>query len=468
MNSKISLTLTAEQHTQFQTHLFPGDGKEAVAIALCGRCMGSEEHRVIVHKIYPIPYQQCSVRSCERITWSTESLAPLLDQAAQRNLTVLKIHSHPSGFPEFSLVDDECDRELFATIHTWVGGDLPHVSAVMLPDGKIFGRAIDAKINFTSLSVVKVVGDNLHFWYGEEISFQTLDHSQRTTQFLGPATFEMFQKLKVGVVGYSGTGSPLVEGLTRNCVGSLVIVEPDIVEHKNRNRILHTTAKDADEQIAKIDIARRSVEAAGFGTQLITLRCNLFDSIEAIQAFAECDIVFGCMDSIDGRYLLNRLATFYSIPYFDIGVKLEADGQGGIDQICGTIHYLQPGKSSLLSRGVFSLEQVRAASLKRTDPAYYEEQVRSKYIIGVQEERPAVIHVNMIAAGLAIDALLSRLNPYKCDDNSEFASLTFSLVHGEMFRNSEGSVCEVFSRHVGRGDLNPLLDMPEFTLNEDN
>lgn len=468
MNLKFALTLTNEQHNQFHSHLFPGDGSEAVAIALCGRHEGSDEHRMIVHKIHPIPYEQCSVRAPDRITWSTTRLVPLLEQASQRNLAVLKIHSHPSGFSEFSPIDDEYDRDLFTAIHTRVDRALPHVSAVMLPNGRIFGRAIDSEINFIPLSVVKVVGDNLHFWYEEESVSELPDHSQRTAQFLGQATFEMLQNLKVGVVGYSGTGSPLVEALTRSCVGCLVIIEPDVVEHKNRNRIFYTTSKDADEQIAKINVARRSIEAAGFDTRLVTLRCNLFDSTEAIQALAECDIVFGCMDSIDGRYLLNRLATFYSIPYFDIGVKLEADGQGGIDQVCGTIHYIQPGKSSLLSRGVFTLEQVRAASLKRTDPTHYEEQVRSKYIVGIQEERPAVIHVNMIAAGLALDAMLSRLNPYKCDDNSQFASLTFSLVHGEMFRSSEGPLCEVFARHVGRGELNPLLDMPEFTLSKEN
>lgn len=464
MNPKFSLTLTADQHKQLQTHLFPGDGNEAVAIALCGRRNGEDEHRLIVHSLHPIAYEECSVRTPDRITWSTQKLVPLLEQASRRNLAVLKIHSHPSGFPEFSIVDDECDRDLFIAIHTWVDLPFAHASAVMLPNGKMFGRAIDSEINFIPLSVIKVVGDDLHFWYGDETTSFIPEHSQRTAQFLGQATFEMFQKLRIGVVGYSGTGSPFVEALTRSCVGCLVLIEPDIVEHKNRNRIFHTTAEDADGRVPKIDVARRSVETAGFGTRLITMQCNLFDSVEAIQALAECDIVFGCMDSIDGRYLLNRLATFYSIPYFDIGVKLEADGKGSIDQACGTIHYLQPGKSSLLSRGVFTLEQVRAASLKRTDPAHYEEQVRSKYIVGIQEDRPAVIHINMIAAGLAIDAMLSRLNPYKCDENSEFASLTFSLVHGEMFRASEGPVCNVFSRHVGRGDLNPLLDMPEFTI----
>lgn len=57
------------------------------------------------------------------------------------------------------------------------------------------------------------------------------------------------------------------------------------------------------------------------------------------------------MDGAEGRHILSRLCTFYCLPYFGVGVKLEADGMGGMTQICGGINYLQPDGSSLLSRG---------------------------------------------------------------------------------------------------------------------
>ena len=103
----------------------------------------------------------------------------------------------------------------------------------------------------------------------------------------------------------------------------------------------------------------------GLGTVVDTYPASLFDA-RAVRAVASCDVVFGCMDSIDGRHLLNKLATFYLLPYFDMGVKIEADGAGGVDQVCGTVHYLQPGGSSLLSRHVYTMEQVRAAGIYST------------------------------------------------------------------------------------------------------
>lgn len=51
-------------------------------------------------------------------------------------------------------------------------------------------------------------------------------------------------------------------------------------------------------------------------------------SPEAVHEVACCDVIFGCTDGAEARHLLNHIATFYSIPYFDVGVRLDADGQG--------------------------------------------------------------------------------------------------------------------------------------------
>jgi hypothetical protein len=67
--------------------------------------------------------------------------------------------------------------------------------------------------------------------------------------------------------------------------------------------------------------------------------------------------------SLEGRQLLNRIAVFYSIPYFDVGVRLVADGAGGVSHICGSVHYLQPDGSSLVSRGVVTEPGLRAEVL---------------------------------------------------------------------------------------------------------
>lgn len=458
----ISLSLTANQQAELRAHLFPGDGNEAVALALCGRRAGTGTHRLLLHKIVPVPYEYCSLRAPDQVTWSTDILMPLLSEAAKRRLGILKIHGHSESFPHHSDVDDEADRHLFPSIYGWMEDDYPHASAIMLPSGRIFGRTVSPKGEFEPLSAVKVVGDNLHFWHAQDSKSDVPEFARRTAQTFGRDTFAKLRKLKVAVVGCSGTGSPVVEQLARLGVGTLVLVDPDHIEEKNLNRVLNATLEDARRQTLKVDVARRSINNMGLGTEVVTFPQSLFNP-EVVKAIAECDVVFGCMDSVDGRHLLNRLATFYLLPYFDVGVKLEADGKGGIDQACGTVHYLQPGRSSLLSRSMFTLEQVRAAGMKRTDPAHYEEQIKEKYIVGVQEDRPAVISVNMLFASLAMNELLARLHPYRDDPNSGYAAYTISLSQGRICQDTEGETYLPWVKYVGRGDMTPLLEMPELS-----
>ena len=455
--------MTGLQHDEIRRYLFPGDGCEAVAVALCGRRAGREKHILTVREIILIPYNECLERTPVRVKWSTESLIPFLEKATETNGAILKIHSHPGWYPKFSETDDEADTELFESVYGWTDGDAPHSSCVMLPDGKMFGRTIEPSGEFILLDLITVAGDDLDFWYSEEITKnKTPEFAHRHAQAFGAGTFNILRHLSVAVVGCSGTGSPVIEMLGRLGVGRLVIVDPDRVEEKNLNRILNTGIEDARNKECKVDVLARAIRRMGTGTEVIPIAGNLYEA-ETVKMVAECDILFGCMDSVDGRHLLNKIAVFYSIPYFDVGVKLIADGSGSVEQICGTVHYLQPDRSSLLSRRTYTLEQFAAASLKRTNPSEYEKQRQVKYIVGVQEDRPAVISVNMMFASLAVNELLARIHHFRDEGNENYAATRISLTQGQTYYEKETEPCGIFARNVGRGDVFPLLEMPELS-----
>ncbi len=105
------------------------------------------------------------------------------------------------------------------------------------------------------------------------------------------------------------------------------------------------------------------------------------------------------------------------------------------------------------------MEEVQAAGLKRTDPAAYTELLASKYIEGVNEERPAVGPLNGLIASTAILELLARIHPYRDDGNAGFAAQYITLTHGCTQTESDGDRCPVVTRYAGRGDLCPLLGM---------
>jgi len=443
-------------------HVFPDDGCEAVAIALCGRASSTSKHRLLVRRVELIPYEICKVRKPDQVTWPTDVLIPLLAEAAKKNLALVKIHGH-RGYDQFSDVDNFSDSQLFPSIYDWIDSDDPHASVILMDDGSAFGRVVNPDGSFTPLSSLNIVGDDIRiFPLKNTDSDQLPEYGRRVAQTFGKGTFENLKKLKIAVIGCSGTGSPVIEQLARNCVGKLVLIDPDRVEEKNLNRIYNTTMADAVAGRFKVDVLAEAIQAIELGTEVISIAENLFNP-DVIKEVASCDVIFGCVDTVDGRFLLNKLAAFYLLPYFDLGVKIEADGNGGVNQVCGSVHYLKPYGSSLLSRAVFTLEQVRAAGLKRTDPNYYKKQIDEGYIKGGEEDRPAVIQLNSLIASFAVNEFLARLHPYRLDPNGDFAITRISLSHGIFSYENDGLPCESLSKNVGRGDVTPLLDWPELS-----
>lgn len=455
---KTLLRLSGKHYGQLRSHLFPADGKEAVAVILCGRLAGEDRHVLCSHQVIPIPYEACTERTPLRVSWPTSLLLPQMPTAMRRGLAVVKIHSHRGDWRFFSEVDDASDRDLFASVYGWFDGDQPHASCVMLPDGEIFGRRVSENGQFEPLESVAVAGDDFHFWPSES-STPLPGFTQRHAQIFGRGTTARLRQLSAAVIGCSGTGSPLIEQLVRLGIGRLVLVDPDIVEEKNLNRILHATKDDVNAKRPKVEVMRRAILETGLECEVVPVQRNLVDR-DVVRLVAGCDVVFGCMDGAEGRNLLNRLAAFYCLPYFDVGVRLEADGKGGVSQVCGGVQYLQPGGSSLISRGVITPDEIEAEALRRTNPAEYEQRLKVGYIRGIREERPAVISVNMFFASLAVNEFLARLHPFRDDPNSDYAWTSISLTQMQTYPRQDGSACARLAKHVGRGDMTPLLDMP--------
>ncbi len=461
------LRLTGTQTRSLHSHLFPGDGKEAVAIALCGQHRG-RDRQLLVHKVILIPHENCDLRTPDTVAWSTDLIIPALIEADQRGWSIVKFHSHPGGYNAFSEQDDRSDSALFPSIAGWIDHDVRHASVVMLPDGAMFGRTVDEFGTFAALDAIVVAGEALHVWRYADVTgdgpiLPTPGFALRHAQAFGAQTTRRLGGLSIAVIGCSGTGSIVIEQLYRLGVGRLVIIDPDVVKDHNLNRILNTTAADVALHRPKVEVIHDALIKVGLGSEILPIARSLF-SAEAIAAVADCDLVFGCVDSAEARYLINRIAAFYVLPYFDVGVALDADDQGRITQVCGYIHYMQPDLSSMVSRGAVSMEDVRAEGERRRNPAHYEELRRAGYIRNVDEDRPAVISVNTVFSGLIVNEVLARLHDFRDDPGDLYATVGFSLSQMALYPEAEtGIPCRLFARHVGRGDTDLLLDMPEFS-----
>ena len=458
-----TLKISGRMYKSLKEHLYPGDGYEAVAIALCGRHRCEGNNSLLVHKIIPIPYDNCSVRTPDRVSWSTDIIIPYLQEASRKGLAILKIHSHPGGYSKFSDTDNFSDKDLFSSVYGWMESEEPHASAVLLPDDKIFGRIIYPDLSFHHLAKVNVVGDDLIFCFSKKEETGILEFEKRTAQTFGKGTTNLLKNLTVAVIGCSGTGSPTIEQIVRLGVGKIILVDPDVIEEKNLNRILNSTMQDAFLRKSKVEMFKEQIAKIGLGTEVVIFSKNLYDDKNAINCLSGADFMFGCVDSVDGRHLLNQISTFYLVPYLDLGVKIISDGKGGISQICGSVHYIQPGGGSLLTRRVYTQEGLRAAGMLRSSPEEYRRQKKNGYIVDVEVDSPAVISINMQISSLAVNEFLARIHPFRSDPNREFDINRISISDGYYQHEEDSEIDQYLKKFVGRGNLAPLLNMPELS-----
>jgi len=84
------LRIAGKHYKMLKQHLFPRDGKEAVAVLLCGRYEKDELSILLTHKIELIPHNECK-RTEDFISWKTDRIIPLIEEAEKNNMAILKI-----------------------------------------------------------------------------------------------------------------------------------------------------------------------------------------------------------------------------------------------------------------------------------------------------------------------------------------------------------------------------------------
>jgi hypothetical protein len=91
----LQLRISGLHHEVLKQHLLPQDGREAVAVALCGRHYNGSEKILTVHDLTLIPHNECYSREWDFLCWPTQRIIPYFERISKSDLGILKIHSHP-------------------------------------------------------------------------------------------------------------------------------------------------------------------------------------------------------------------------------------------------------------------------------------------------------------------------------------------------------------------------------------
>jgi molybdopterin/thiamine biosynthesis adenylyltransferase len=330
------------------------------------------------------------------------------------------VHSHPSGFPGFSPKDDINEQNILYGLSGCNGRD-SFLVAMVLSGDTWWARIRHGQNPRTSLEVrhTCVVSDKIEL-HGVSLPNASSEILMRQEAAFGRPFNSKLKSLRVVVVGAGGTGSPVATLLARAGVGELIIIDGDVLEKTNMNRVRGYSLEHIGRD--KAQSLKEFIDSIGLEVSVSAINCFLDKSGEAIDALSSADIVFGCTDDQAGRNIMNQAIYYYAQAYIDAGltgrVDFDDDGQPYLRDHRGRVSCILPENGACLrcqhvvTDQMLKYEQAMKDNpeLSKLDPLTL---AREYYLVGGGEQAPGVGPFTSATADNAVATFFNLVRPYR-------------------------------------------------------
>jgi adenylyltransferase/sulfurtransferase len=159
----------------------------------------------------------------------------------------------------------------------------------------------------------------------DELSSKELDRFSRQVMLeeIGYQGQLKLKNAKVCVVGVGGLGNPITSRLAAMGVGTLRIVDRDVIELSNLHR--QTMFDEDDVGQIKVEVAAKKLQKLNPDCKIEALAVSVND-YTALEVIEGCDVVIDALDSVNARYALNKACVNFNIP-FVTGAAVGVSGQ---------------------------------------------------------------------------------------------------------------------------------------------
>ncbi|MDH3794537.1 MAG: ThiF family adenylyltransferase [Nitrosopumilus sp.] len=159
----------------------------------------------------------------------------------------------------------------------------------------------------------------------EELSTKELDRFSRQVMLeeIGYNGQLKLKNAKVCVVGTGGLGNPITSRLAAMGIGTLRIVDRDVIELSNLHR--QTMFDEDDVGQVKVEVAEKKLQKLNPDCKIEALAVSVND-YTALEVVEGCDVVIDALDSVNARYALNKACVKFGIP-FVTGAAVGVSGQ---------------------------------------------------------------------------------------------------------------------------------------------
>ena len=138
------------------------------------------------------------------------------------------------------------------------------------------------------------------------------DQFTRTRLLIGDDGIERLKRARVAVFGLGGVGSYAVEALARSGVGTLDIIDDDVIALSNLNRLLYATQDNVG--LPKTEVVKARIAAIFPETVVHAHRCFYLPETADRFDFTQYDYVADAIDTVSGKLGLAVQAHEANVP----------------------------------------------------------------------------------------------------------------------------------------------------------
>ena len=296
------------------------------------------------------------------VTVQGRYLNRVLDSALKSEAGVAVLHSHPGhGWQALSSMDDDTERNIIAPFVRETG--LPLLGLTMGSDGvwsaRFWRKSGRGSIKPVQCTDVRRTGmcHTKADWPPDAYSpYIRRSSLVRTVDSWGIEAQTRLARTHVCVVGAGSVGSIVLECLARTGFEEITIIDPDLVEVKNLDRLIYADRHCLGLQKSEVAATYLSGVSTA-GRPVIRPVALSIRTERAYQLAADADVIVCCVDNAEAREVLNHVAYANCIPLIDGGVLVESRDRLLSAKWC--VHLVGPDMQCLRCRGQYTSADAR-------------------------------------------------------------------------------------------------------------
>lgn len=255
--------------------------------------------------------------------------------------------------------------------------------------------------------------------------------------FLGDSSQDVFNKIRVGIIGYGGGGSHIGQQLAHIGVKNILIFDDDHFEDSNLNRLVGSWFSDVKKGILKSAIANRVIKKISPSANVQPIYKRWQECPDKLQS---CDVVFGNVDSFIEREQLEAECRRYLIPLIDIGMDVFEIEKGHSFSMSGQIILSMPGCSCMRCFGFLTENKLAIEAAK----------------YGKVGGRPQVVWPNGVLASTAIGVFVDLVTGWTNSTNKSIY-LEYDGIEGTLNQHIRLKYADSICCHFPLEQIGPAV-----------